>query len=214
MICDILSVIVNQQQRNTGGGEIQMSEKFRCFGDTQLYMNYHDNEWGRPVHDDGMLFEMLILEGMQAGLSWATVLKKREAFRVAFDGFDPKKIAAYGDAKIQELMANEGIIRNRLKINAAVINAKLFLDIVDKHGSFDKFIWGYVDYAPVIGHWDTFENMPLTTPVSDRISKDLKKMGFKFVGSTIIYSFMQAVGMVNDHLNRCFVYDELMETGK
>jgi len=189
-----------------------MSEKFRCFGDFPLYIDYHDNEWGRPVHDDRKLFEMLILEGMQAGLSWATVLKKREAFRDAFDDFDPTKIARYDDGRIQELLANKGIIRNRLKINAAVTNAKLFLEIVEKYGSFDKFIWGYVDYTPVTGHWNGFEDMPLTTPVSDKISKDLKKLGFKFIGSTIIYSFMQAVGMVNDHLTKCFVYDELLKT--
>ena len=187
-----------------------MSEKFRCFGDhLPIYADYHDTEWGRPVHDDRKLFEMLILEGAQAGLSWETVLKKREAYREAFDGFDPKKVALYDDAKFAELMANAGIIRNRLKINAAVINAKLFLDIIKKHGSFDKFIWAYVDNKPIVGHWASFENMPLTTPISDKISKDLKKMGFKFVGSTIIYSFMQAVGLVNDHLKPCFVYKEM-----
>jgi len=187
----------------------QMSEKFRCFGNTPLYEDYHDNEWGRPVHDDIKLFEMLILEGAQAGLSWETVLKKREAYREAFDGFDPRKVAFYDDAKIAELMTNAGIIRNRLKINAAVINAKLFLELIEKHGSFDKFIWAYVNDKPIVGHWEKFEDMPATTPVSDRISKDLKKMGFKFVGSTIIYSFMQAVGMVNDHLKPCFVYEEM-----
>jgi len=184
-------------------------EKIRCFGDSPLYIGYHDNEWGRPVHDDKKLFEMLILEGAQAGLSWITVLKKREAYRKAFDGFDPKKVALYDDTKIEQLMANEGIIRNRLKINAAVINAKLFLEIVEKHGSFDKFIWSYVDYKPVVGGWESFENMPITTPISDKISKDLKKIGFKFVGSTIVYSFMQAVGMVNDHLKSCCVYEDV-----
>ena len=189
-----------------------MSEKFRCFGNTPLYEDYHDNEWGRPVHDDNKLFEMLILEGAQAGLSWETVLKKREAYREAFDGFDPKKIALYGDTRIEELMTNAGIIRNRLKINAAIINAKLFLDIVEKYGSFDHFIWGYVNYTPIVGHWEKFEDMPLTTPISDQLSTDLKKMGFKFVGSTIIYSFMQAVGMVNDHLKPCFVYEETSKT--
>ena len=188
-----------------------MSEKFRCFGNTPLYIDYHDNEWGRPVHDDNKLFEMLILEGAQAGLSWETVLKKREAYRKAFDGFDPKKVTLYGEAKKEELMVDAGIIRNRLKINAAVTNAKLFLEIAEKHGSFDKFIWAYVDNKPIIGHWASFEDMPLTTPISDKISKDLKNMGFKFVGSTIIYSFMQAVGMVNDHLKPCFVYEELQK---
>jgi DNA-3-methyladenine glycosylase I len=186
-----------------------MNEKFRCFGNTPLYADYHDNEWGRPVHDDDKLFEMLILEGAQAGLSWETVLKKREAYREAFDRFAPRKVALYDDAKIAELMTNAGIIRNRLKINAAVTNAKLFLDIIEKHGSFDKFIWAYVDDKPIVGHWEKFEDMPVTTPISDKISRDLKKMGFKFVGSTIIYSFMQAVGMVNDHLRPCFVYKEM-----
>ena len=190
-----------------------MDEKIRCFGNTPLYIEYHDKEWGRPVHDDNKLFEMLILEGMQAGLSWITVLNKRKAYRKAFDGFDPKKIALYDDAKRAELMANEGIIRNRLKINAVITNAKLFLEIVEKNGSFDKFIWGYVDYKPIVGHWETFGNMPATTPISDKISKDLKKMGFKFVGSTIIYSFMQATGMVNDHLKDCFVYEEMLKEG-
>ena len=187
-------------------------EEIRCFGDTPLYIDYHDNEWGRPVHDDNKLFEMLILEGAQAGLSWITVLKKREAYREAFDSFDPKKIALYDDVKIEELMTNEGIIRNRLKINAVIINAKLFLEIVEKYGSFDKFIWEYVDYKPVIGYWKNLEDMPITTSISDKISKDLKKMGFKFVGSTIIYSFMQAVGMVNDHLESCIVFNEILNS--
>ena len=188
------------------------TEKIRCPwpGDIPIYIDYHDNEWGRPVHDDGKLFEMLILEGMQAGLTWITVLKKREAFREAFDGFDPKKVALYDDAKIQELMVNEGIIRNRLKINAAINNAKLFLKIVEKYGSFDKFIWGYVDGNPIIGHPAKIEDIPATTPLSDKISKDLKKIGFKFVGSTIIYAFMQATGMVNDHVIDCFVYQETL----
>jgi len=188
-----------------------MSDKIRCFGDTPIYIDYHDNEWGRPVHDDRKLFEMLILEGAQAGLSWITVLKKREAYREAFDEFDPAKIALYGDTKIEELMTNEGIIRNRLKINAAVLNAKLFLEIMEKYGSFDKFIWEYVNHKPIVGHWEKFEDMPITTPISDKISKDLKKMGFKFVGSTIIYSFMQAVGIVNDHLKSCCVYREVLD---
>lgn len=185
-----------------------MSEPFRCFGNTPIYMAYHDDEWGRPVHDDRKLFEMLILEGAQAGLSWSTVLKKRDAYRDAFDGFDPARIALYDDAKTEALMANEGIIRNRLKINAAVTNARLFLDIVKTHGSFDEYIWGYVNHKPVVGHWERFEDVPITTPVSDAISRDLKKRGFKFVGSTILYSFMQAVGMVNDHLQSCCVYAE------
>lgn len=181
------------------------NEKIRCFGDIPIYIDYHDNEWGRPVHDDRKLFEMLILEGAQAGLSWITVLKKRENYRDAFDGFDPEKVALYDDAKIEELMANAGIVRNRLKINAAITNAKMFLRIAAQHGSFDKFIWSYVGYAPIVGHWEKFAVIPITTKVSDQVSKDLKKLGFKFVGSTIIYSFMQAVGMVNDHLKLCCV---------
>jgi len=190
-----------------------MISKTRCAWaeETSIYVTYHDHEWGRPVHDDGKLFEMLILEGMQAGLAWITVLKKREAFRKAFDGFDPHKVALYGDTKIKELMVNEGIIKNRLKINAAINNAKLFLKVVEEYGSFDQFIWGYVDYTPIIGHRKKIEDIPATTPLSDKISKDLKKMGFKFVGSTIIYAFMQATGMVNDHITECFVYKEMLK---
>ena len=189
-----------------------MNEKARCawVGNTPLYINYHDNEWGRPVHDDAKLFEMLILEGMQAGLTWVTVLNKREAFREAFDGFDPKKVALYDEGKTQELMENTKIIRNRMKINAAVSNARAFIKVMEEYGSFDKFIWGYVNYAPIAGHWEKHNDLPASTPLSDRISKDLKKMGFNFVGSTIIYAFMQATGMVNDHLAECFVYQEIL----
>lgn len=185
-----------------------MCEKTRCAwaGDLPIYIDYHDNEWGRPQHDDTRLFEMLILEGMQAGLSWITVLKKREAFREAFDGFDPVKVALYDDAKIASLLANEGIIRNRLKINGAVKNAKAFLKVQETHGSFDSFLWAYVDGTPIQNHWETMAQNPATTPLSDRISKDLKKLGFTFVGSTIIYAFMQATGMVNDHVTECFLY--------
>lgn len=188
-------------------------EEIRCGweGDIPVYVDYHDNEWGRPVHDETKLFEMLILEGMQAGLSWITILKKREAFREAFDGFDPNKVARYDEAKFQELMANDKIIRNRLKINAAINNAKLFLEVEKQYGSFDQFIWKYVDGSPVVGHWKSLGEVPAFTPLSDRISKDLKNMGFKFVGSTIIYSFMQAVGMVNDHITECFVYEETVK---
>ena len=188
-----------------------MAEKTRCpwAGESPIYVDYHDNEWGRPTEDDFRLFEMLILEGMQAGLSWLTVLKKRNAFRAAFDGFDPNMVARYDDAKIQELLVNEGIIRNRLKINAAVTNAKCFLEVSEKYGSFSEFIWAYVDYAPITSRWEKMSDLPATTQLSDKISKDLRKMGFKFVGSTIIYSFMQAVGMVNDHISSCFVYNEL-----
>ena len=184
-----------------------MTEKTRCdwAGTLPVYIDYHDNEWGRATHDDNKLFEMLILEGMQAGLSWITVLKKREAFREAFDSFDPEKVSLYSEEKIAELMGNEKIIRNRLKINAAVINAKLFLDIQKEYGTFDKMIWNYVDNKPIKGNFKTTEDMPAYTELSDKISKDLKKRGFKFVGSTIIYSFMQAIGMVNDHISECFL---------
>ena len=189
-----------------------MKEKIRCSwaGDNPLYIDYHDNEWARPVHDDAKLFEILVLESMQAGLSWITVLNKREAFREAFDGFDPKKIVLYGDEKIEELMENEKIIRHRLKIKAVVNNAKIFLDVQEKHGSFDKMIWEYVDHTPIVGHFEKIEDIPASTPLSEKISKDLKKMGFKFIGPTTIYSFMQAIGMVNDHLTNCFVYEELV----
>ena len=192
---------------------MNISEKTRCpwAGDIPIYVDYHDNEWGRPVHDDQKLFEMLTLEGAQAGLSWITILKKRENYKIAFDGFDPNKIALYDDKKVAELLENPGIVRNRLKINSVIINAKLVLEIQKQFGSFDKFIWAYVDNKPIVGHWIGFEDMPLTTPLSDKISKDLKKMGFKFVGTTIIYSFMQACGMVNDHFKSCFVYEELVK---
>ena len=187
-----------------------MEEISRCSwaGNTPIYISYHDNQWGHPVHDDGELFEMLMLESMQAGLSWITILKKREAFRQAFDGFDPSKIALYDDVKIEELMADAGIIRNRLKINATINNAKLFLQVQDKYGSFDKMIWGYVENTPILNNWEQMEDVPATTPLSDKISKDLKKTGFKFVGSTIVYAYMQAIGMVNDHITTCFLYHE------
>ena len=172
-------------------------------GPDQIYIDYHDKEWGRPVHDDNKLFEMLILEGMQAGLAWITVLKKREAFRAAFDGFNPKKVALYDDRKIEALLADKGIIRHRGKINAAIGNAKAFLEIQQKYGNFDHFIWSYVDGVPIVNTPQTMAELPAFTPLSDRISRDLKKRGFKFVGSTIVYSFMQAVGMVDDHMAWC-----------
>lgn len=190
-----------------------MDSKKRCpwAGNEQIYIDYHDFEWGREEHDDTKLFEMLILEGMQAGLSWITVLKKREAYRQAFDNFEPAKISAYTADKIEELMVNPGIIRNRLKINSVVTNAKAFLKVVEEYGSFDKFIWSYVNYTPIVGHWKSIDEVPVTTAISDKLSKDLKKMGFKFTGSTIVYSFMQAVGMVNDHIIDCFVYKETIK---
>jgi len=185
------------------------SEKTRCAwaNSPPIYVDYHDNEWGRPVHDDRKLFEMLILEGAQAGLTWLTILKRRENYRAAFDNFDPYKVAAYDEIKIGELIENEGIIRNRLKINAAVTNAQAFLKVVEEHGSFAKFIWDYVDGVPIKGNSITIEDYPATTELSDKISKDLKKRGFKFVGSTIIYAYMQAIGLVSDHMVDCFLHN-------
>jgi len=188
-----------------------MDDKKRCFGSEEIYNDYHDQEWGRPLCDDQRLFEMLNLEGMQAGLSWLTILKKRDNYRKAFDNFDPKKIALYNQAKIEELLKNPGIIRNRLKVNAIISNAKAYLALKEKHGSFSDWLWAYVDHQPIVGHWKTVQDIPVTTAISDRLSKDLKKAGFKFVGSTIVYSFMQAVGMVNDHATDCFVYRELID---
>ncbi len=182
--------------------------KKRCSWCTEdlLYIEYHDKEWGRPVHDDRLLFEFLILEGAQAGLSWLTVLRKRENYRKAFDHFDPAKIARYNDKKVKELLSNEGIIRNRLKIASAVRNAKAFLDVQKEFGSFDKYIWQFVDGKPQKNRIADIKELPATSPRSDAMSQDLKKRGFNFVGSTICYAFMQAVGMVNDHLIDCHSY--------
>ncbi len=174
-----------------------------------LYIEYHDTEWGVPVHDDQLLFEFLLLEGVQAGLSWLTVLRKRENYRLAYDNFDPVKVAAYDDAKMQELLQNEGIIRNRLKVAASVNNAKCFLEVQQEFGSFDQYIWSFVDFKPIVNHFKKLEELPARTELSDKISKDMKKRGFKFVGSTIIYAHMQATGMVNDHLVSCFRHAEL-----
>ena len=175
--------------------------------DEPLYMQYHDEEWGIPCHDDRRLCEMLILEGAQAGLSWITVLKKREAYRAAFDQFDAEKIARYDEAKVAELMANPGIIRNRLKINAAVQNAKAFLKVQQEFGTFDKYIWGFVGGKPKVNAWKGLGDVPAETDESRAMSKDLLKRGFKFVGPTICYAFMQACGMVNDHTIDCFRYN-------
>ena len=188
-----------------------MPELSRCpwAGTEQIYIDYHDKEWGIPLHDDQRLFEMLILEGMQAGLSWITVLKKRENFRRAFDGFDAEKVAAYDDQKIEELMRDPGIIRNRRKITATISNAKAFLEIQKEFGSFDRFIWNYVGGVPIVDHFKSMSEVPANTPLSDKISRDLKKRGFNFVGTTIIYSFMQAIGMVDDHLITCPCHSDL-----
>ena len=172
-------------------------------GNDPLYIKYHDEEWGKPVYDDAVLFEFLLLEGFQAGLSWITILRKRENFRKAFDNFDYKKIVNYDDSKLEQLRQDEGIIRNRLKIKSSVINAEAFIQIQKEYGSFSKYVWNFVDGEPIVNSWRAMSEIPATTNLSDQISKDLKKRGFKFVGSTIIYAFMQAVGMVNDHTLDC-----------
>ena len=174
----------------------------------ELMAKYHDDEWGRPLHDDQKLFEFLILEGMQAGLSWQTVLNKREAFRLAFDNFNPVIVAEYDEIKVSELMNNAGIIRNRLKILACINNAKKFMEVQSEYGSFDNYIWKFVDYKPIINQFGTLKELPAKTSLSDTISNDLKKKGFKFIGSTIIYAHLQATGMVNDHLLQCFCHPE------
>lgn len=174
----------------------------------ELALAYHDTEWGVPLHDDQALFEFLVLEGAQAGLSWDTILRKRENYREAFDGFDVNKVARYTDLRIAKLLTNEGIIRNRLKIASAVKNAKAFLKVQKEFGSFDKYIWAFVDNKPIVNKWKIDTQVPAKTEVSDVISKDLKTRGFNFVGSTIIYAHMQATGMVNDHLVSCFRHKE------
>jgi DNA-3-methyladenine glycosylase I len=174
-----------------------------------LYLGYHDEEWGSPVHDDRKLFEMLILEGAQAGLSWITILKKRENYRKAFDNFDARKIARYDKRKVRQLLRDEGIVRNRLKIEAAIQNAKAFLEVQKEFSSFDKYIWQFVGGKPNANHWKALKEIPPKTRESDAMSKDLKEREFRFVGSTICYAFMQAVGMVNDHVTSCYRHKEL-----
>ena len=182
----------------------------RCaWAQGELYIAYHDQEWGVPVHDDRRLFEFLILEGAQAGLSWITILKKREKYRWAFDNFEARKVAGYNSRKIQRLLADPGIVRNRLKVESAVRNAKAFLAVQSEFGSFDRYIWQFVGGQPIRNHWKSLGEVPARTPASDAMSRDLIKRGFKFVGSTICYAFMQAVGLVNDHTKGCFRYGEL-----
>lgn len=183
--------------------------KSRCFGGQpgkEFYAEYHDHEWGIPVHDDRHLFEMLILEGAQAGLSWETILKRREGYRQAFHNFDPIKVAAMTDEALESLRNDPGIIRNRLKIYAARRNAQVFRQIQQEFGSFDRYLWGFVKGTPIIHHWQSFEDVPTTIPECDALSKDLKKWGMTFVGSTIMYAYMQAVGLVNDHMTTCWRY--------
>jgi DNA-3-methyladenine glycosylase I len=186
------------------------AELKRCpWAKGEEYVLYHDEEWGVPVHNDRLLFEFLILEGAQAGLSWATILKKRENFHKAFDQFDPALVAKYGKKKQTNLLGNAGIVRNRLKIGSAISNAKAFLAVQDEFGSFDDFIWSFVDRKPIQNSWKSLKEIPANTTESDAMSKELKRRGFRFVGSTICYAFMQAVGMANDHLVDCFRYKQL-----
>ena len=184
-----------------------MASLTRCaWATTPLGIAYHDAEWGAPLHDDRRLFEFLVLEGAQAGLSWELILRKRDAYREAFDGFDPVEVAAYDDAKVAELLANPGIVRNRLKVAAAIGNARAFLDAQQEFGSFDAYIWGFVGGSPVRNAWQSLADIPASTPQSEAMSKELRRRGFRFVGPTICYAFMQATGMVNDHTTDCFRY--------
>ena len=179
-----------------------------CMKD-ELYMRYHDEEWGSPLHDDQMLFEFLILETMQAGLSWHTILKKRENFRAAYHNFDVERVARFGEREIEELLLDAGIIRNRAKIEASVRNARAFIRVQEEFGSFDSYIWDFVDGRPIVNTWKELSQLPASTPLSDRVSKELKQRGFGFVGTTVVYAHMQATGMVNDHLVSCFRHAEL-----
>jgi len=185
--------------------------KTRCTwcGTDPLYVEYHDKEWGKPVYDDATIFEFLILETFQAGLSWITILRKRENFRKAFDDFDYKKIASYSEDKYEQLLQDAGIIRNKLKIKATITNAQLFMDVQKEFGSFSKYIWSFTKGKPIKNKFKHMSEIPATTELSDQLSKDLKKRGFKFVGSTVIYAHMQATGMVNDHTTDCFKYNEV-----
>ncbi len=189
--------------------EVKMLKRCAWVKDDPIYIDYHDHEWGLPIYDERLLFEFLNLEGMQAGLSWLTILKKRDNYRQCFDNFDAKKIAKYDQKKIEKLLVNSGIIRNKLKIHAIIANANAFIEIKKKSESFSNYIWSFVDGKPLQNHWTNLRQVPATSLISDRLSKDLKKRGFKFVGSTICYAFMQAVGMVNDHTVDCFRYHEV-----
>jgi DNA-3-methyladenine glycosylase I len=178
-------------------------------GTDELYLAYHDEEWGVPVHEDRVLFEFLLLEGAQAGLSWATILRKRESYRKAFAGFDPAKVARFDGRRIERLLRDPGIVRNRLKVRSAVKNARAFLEVQEEFGSFDAYQWSFVEGKPVRNRWRSLSEIPATTEISDRFSKDLRRRGFSFVGSTIVYAHMQAVGMVNDHLTSCFRHRQI-----
>jgi DNA-3-methyladenine glycosylase I len=178
-------------------------------GNDELYVKYHDEEWGVPVHDDKKHFEFLVLESAQAGLNWLTILRKRENYRIAYDGFDALKVSQYDEEKTAELMNNAGIIRNRRKIDASINNAQHFLEIQKEFGSFDNYIWGFVNNKPVVNHWDNISEVPATSTLSDEVSRDLKKRGFKFLGSTIVYAHLQATGVINDHLTCCFRHNDI-----
>lgn len=191
---------------------MQVSTRCSWAGNDPDYIAYHDTEWGVPVHDDPSLFEFLVLEGAQAGLSWQTILRKRENYRRAFADFDPAIVAAYDADKIEELLADSGLVRNRLKINSAVRNARAFLSIQDEFGSFDHYIWGFVGGRPIVNRWESLRQVPAETAESRTISRDLKIRGFNFVGPTIIYAYMQAVGLVNDHLVSCFRHAQISDT--
>jgi len=190
---------------------IKKSMKKRCewLTEDELYLEYHDKEWGVPVYDDRALFEMLILEGAQAGLSWLTILKRRQTYRKAYDDFNPEKMAEWSDEKLHKLLKDPGIIRNRLKVSAAKQNAQMYLKVINEHGSFKDYIWSFVGGKPITNHWETMADIPATTKESDTLAKSLKKKGFKFVGSTICYAFMQSVGMINDHITSCYRYEEI-----
>ncbi|WP_430811158.1 MULTISPECIES: DNA-3-methyladenine glycosylase I [unclassified Carboxylicivirga] len=177
---------------------------------SDLYRAYHDEEWGVPLHDDQQLFEFLTLEGFQAGLSWSTILNKRQAFRDAFDGFDASKIAEYNDEKVTQLLQNPNIVRNQLKIRAAIHNAKVYLALKEKHGSFDRYIWQFTHYKTITNAWEHESDIPATSAISDAMSKRMKQDGFKFVGTTICYAFLQAIGVINDHIVTCYRYNELL----
>jgi DNA-3-methyladenine glycosylase I len=186
-----------------------MNKRCDWSGTEPIYVDYHDKEWGVPVHDDRMHFEMIILDGAQAGLSWITILKRRDSYREAFDNFDAVKVSRYDDKKVEKLLTNPGIIRNRLKVNSAVKNARAFLKIQKEFGSFDDYIWQFVNHKTIQNKWKKMSELPAKTAESDAMSKDLKKRGFSFVGSTICYAYMQAAGMINDHITNCFRYKEV-----
>ncbi len=186
-----------------------MKKRCEWCGTDELYVKYHDEEWGVPVHDDKVHFEFLILEGAQAGLSWITILRKRENYKKAFDNFNVKKVARYTEKRIEKLLLNAGIIRNKLKVRSAVSNAKAFIEVQKEFGTFDKYIWQFVNNKPIVNKWKKMSDLPATSIESDVLSKDLKKRGFKFVGSTIMYAHMQAIGMINDHTTDCFRYKEV-----